>query len=888
MNQPKPLILPFTDIRATDLPLVGGKGANLGEMTHAGFPVPPGFCLTTAAFQAFINACPQADALYDLLDTVTPDDVENARRVGEQVRQTLLAVPIPTKVEQAIREQWQRLGPEHTYAVRSSATAEDLPGASFAGQQDTYLGIYGEANLMDAVRRCWVSLFTDRAILYRSKNHFPHKSVKLSAVVQQMVMSEISGILFTANPLTGHRHTATIDASFGLGEALVSGLVTPDNYHVDKRDRTIIKRQIADNQMGIFPNKEGGGTHTQTLSEAKRKQTVLTDAQILELADLGIRAEAHYGLPQDMEWSIADNQLYLLQTRPITSLYPIDGLKSSDDSLHIYFSSGHQQMMTSAMSPLSLSNMEVIIPVGHTESKVESRYIATPGGRLYVDITLLLRNRLSRKVVFAVLSQFDALAPATIQAAMARPEFNRGQKLSFSFSALGGIIGLASRVFKAVWWQDLTGIAAEVDGIIARRVNDVKTEIASVPTGKAQIETMIDSMSSLLAVVLQWVPYFAAGELAKRLLAGLGGRWADPVDLDAVSLGLSGNVVTEMNLAVGDLADTARQSPQLLTAFNALGNDGQAWLKQARQLEDSAPFFKAWDLFIEKYGARGPSEIDIKALRWYEEPLPLLQVIATYLQKEPGSHRVQHQKLVEAREKAVVTLTAGAKRGPLGWLRQKMVRRLIYVVHYGAPLREAHKFLLVQLIRVIKEVLKETAVVLTNSHKLTKPDDIWFLTWSDLLAIWDEDGAKYIDLVSTRRNDLARFEKMSPPMVITSDGETPVVEYQIADVPDGALVGNPVSSGIIEGIVHVIHDPQTETLSPGEILVAPFTDPGWTPLFINAGGLIMEVGGNLTHGSVVAREYGIPAVAGVRQATAILKTGQKVRVDGNRGIIEVL
>ncbi len=387
---------------------------------------------------------------------------------------------------------------------------------------------------------------------------------------------------------------------------------------------------------------------------------------------------------------------------------------------------------------------------------------------------------------------------------------------------------------------------------------------------------------------LKWAPLFAAGEIAKRLLVRLGRGWADPADLEAVSLGLPGNVVTDMNLALGDLADTARSAPQLAAFFETLGDDSQTWLAQAAQIEDSGPFFQEWDLFMDKYGARGSAEIDIQTLHWYEEPLPLLQVIAGYLQKEPGSQRAQHQKLAAARETAVSHLIVQSNHGLFGWLRTRVVKRLIYVITHCSVLREHHKFMMVQVMRIIKEVLQETAVVLTNTHKLTQPNDIWYLTWPELLAIWDDDAMQTAKCVPARRADLIRFQKMTPPMVITSDGETPIVKYHVADAPPGALVGNPVSAGIVEGTVRVIHDPQTETLNVGEILVAPFTDPGWTPLFINAGGLIMEVGGNLTHGSVVAREYSIPAVVGVCDATSLLQTGQQVRIDGNRGIIEIL
>ena len=285
MTQITPLVLPFTAIGTADLATVGGKGANLGEMTQAGFPIPPGFCVTTAAFLQFIEACPQADELYAELAALGTDDVKAVRRVGEKVRQTLTAVAIPPHIATRIMTAWQEAGPEHSYAVRSSATAEDLPDASFAGQQDTFLNVRGEAALLDSVRRCWISLFTDRAILYRAQNHFSHREVSLSVVVQRMVLPQVSGILFTADPVGGHRHITSIDASYGLGEALVAGLVNPDLYKVDKRTNQLIERQIGDKQMAIRPLAEGGTFH-ETITGEDRTQAVLSDAQAIELSQI--------------------------------------------------------------------------------------------------------------------------------------------------------------------------------------------------------------------------------------------------------------------------------------------------------------------------------------------------------------------------------------------------------------------------------------------------------------------------------------------------------------------------------------------------------------------------------------------------------------------------
>lgn len=230
--------------------------------------------------------------------------------------------------------------------------------------------------------------------------------------------------------------------------------------------------------------------------------------------------------------------------------------------------------------------------------------------------------------------------------------------------------------------------------------------------------------------------------------------------------------------------------------------------------------------------------------------------------------------------------TAGA--GPFGKIRIRIINRLYHVMTEVGGMREHHKFMVVRLLAVIKEILKSNALQLTAAKKLGQPDDIWFLTWGDLFSIWDENNTDWGSLIAQRRADLERYKKLTPPLIVTSDGEAPSVHYQIDDAPEGALLGNPVSPGVVEGAVHIIRDPQRETLAPDEILVAEFTDPGWTPLFINASGLILEVGGALTHGAVVAREYGIPAIVGVRDAMKTLQTGQRVRVDGNRGFIELL
>ncbi len=961
MTNSSPLVLPFSQIRTADLPLVGGKGANLGEMTSAGFPIPPGFCLTTAAFRRFVDSCPQADALYTELDALTAEDLDAVRDVGARLRTALLETPIPADLRAAALDSWQSAGSNAAYAVRSSATAEDLPGASFAGQQETYLNIRGADSLLDAVRQCWASLFTDRAILYRIQNGFEHRQVALSVVVQQMVFAKESGILFTADPVTGHRHTLTIDASFGLGEALVGGLVTPDTYHVDKRTRIILDRQIADKKIGIFPE-EGGGTHQIALDESQRNQTVLTDQQILALADLGSRIEAHYGQPQDIEWAIAPvslgdarwsssaersegayrdpggacsersvgeaispseqeiassglrpprNDIFILQSRPITSLYPIENLGSPDGTLHIFFSMGHQQGMTRPMAPLSLSSFPLLLPIGRNPDGFTTPYLRFSGGRMYVDLTLLLHHPLLRRVVFALLSQFDILAPQMFRALMSRPEFRASpsDRIRLHPAHLRFFAGILRRVFTDVWRRDLTGFTARTNVMIDDFIADFRSRLHAVPPGKPRLQAVRENLSRLAPFFLNWVPEAAAGVAATHILPRLAQRHLTPEETDALTLGIPGNVVNEMNLAIRDLADLARQSPALVAHFEHLSDKGHAWLSAAVELPGSAPFLDAWYRFLEKYGARGPSEIDIAAPRWHEDPLPLLRVIAGNLQGDADRYRTQWETSVREREASFEKLLRTAGRGPLDRLQVRLSRRLYHVVTEVGGMREHHKLAAIQALWEVKQVLypcrldipvqsvgelenlssgETVAELLVRAGKLERASDIWFLEWRDLFAIWDDDATDWRALVARRRADQEHYRRLRPPIIISSDGETPAVGYTLKDMPPGGLVGNPISSGVVEGVAHVVRDPQREQLQPGEILVAEFTDPGWTPLFINAAGLVLEVGGALTHGAVIAREYGIPAVVGVRSATTKIRTGQRLRVDGHRGVVEIL
>ena len=885
MNTSTTYAVRLSNLSARDLRLVGGKGANLAEMIQTGFPIPPGFCLTTKAFHLFLSRNPDQETLFEQLENITPNNLKSVRRVGKQVRESLLQTPIPSEIAVEALKAWRDIGNQHAYAVRSSATAEDLPDASFAGQQDTYLNIIGEDALLNAIRRCWASLFTDRAILYRCKKGFGHREVGLSVVVQQMILADKSGILFTADPLTGHRHTLTIDASFGLGEALVSGLVSPDNYRVDKRTMSIIHRQIANKEVAILPQPQGGTTQI-AISANERTTPSITDEQVRQLAEWGMRIEAHYGNPQDIEWAISESNIFILQSRPITSLYPIENLASPDDTMHIFFSAGHQQNMTGAMSPLSLSTLHYLFPLQAQENDPYS-VIRFSGGRMFGDLTSLLRHPLAKHIVPRLLSQFDVLAPEALGELMKRPEFRGEHNAKIPRSGKKVAFGVTKRILLALTKTDLTGFVPKTNALIADFQHKSAQNLTSDAEYPIRINKILDYIPSVFAFFLNWVPEAAAGIIATRLLSRLATPYLSPNDVDALTLGVTGNVVNEMNVALDEVSKIVGQSPKLAASFEKIDSDIDSWMTSTRSIEGSERFFDALNSFLSRYGARGPSEIDIAAPRWNENPLPVLRVIAGHIQN--GTDFQEHfNQLAHNRKQVFDKLLKKVGKSIFGGLRTRVFHRLYHVMTEVGGMREHHKFVTILSLWEVKKVLKSVASNLVAAGRITHQDDIWFLTWPELKQIWDNEDENWGNIIAKRRSDMVRYQNLTPPLVISSDGETPVVKYQRKNAPDGALLGNPVSPGIVEGVIHVIYHPQAETLAPGEILVTKFTDPGWTPLFINASALVMETGGALAHGSIVAREYGIPAVVGVQNATNLLKTGQLIRVNGNSGYVEIL
>lgn len=880
-------VLQFSEIDKTFLPYVGGKGANLGEMTKAGFAVPQGFCVTTWAYKNFIEQSKEISSFFNELEMINSNDLEKISKLGQEIRHHLNSMSMPLDIKESILSAFKDNGEDKAYAVRSSATAEDLPTASFAGQQDTYLNIRGQSELLKAIQNCWASLFTDRAISYRAKNNFDYKAVLLSVVVQEMVIPEVSGIMFTADPISGRRKTVSIDASFGLGEALVSGLVTADLYQV--RDQRITKKQIAKKKVAIYSLPEGG-TVTRDISPKKQEVQALSDDRIIELAALGQKIEAYYGVEQDIEWGFASGKFYILQSRPITSLYPLP--KVNDDKFHVFISFGHIQMMIDAMKPLAISLMSNVANFLKDDPNCTDNYFIYPaGGRVFADITSPLLFKPYQKIGLKVFKGMDELIAASISEVIKREEF---KKLSLSKKSLiktlrkmaPVVIPTMIKVVSNLLFEDPVNARDKADLAIKRIVSETEKKIFAV-SGEKKIQFIKQSMGNALPKVLSVAVYLIAGviasqQLEKKLKKKIGEK-ETAILLSKLNKSLPGNVTTELVLELGDLADVARKSSEVIEYLKNC--DEKTFYEELVKVKGGEEFQFELNKFLEKYGMRCSGEIDITKPRWSEDPYQIVPSIISNIQTTSnGEHRRKfNQGKIEAEQAEKEILSK------FNFLGRLSVSRLVKLYRNLMGMREHHKFVLVKILDIYKGAILEEAESLVEKGILKNKEDVFFLTMEEINSMGGNGFRGDIqELIKEREIQFQLDNKRSVPRVVTSEGEIVTGKLRDVKVPKGAIVGTPVSAGIIEGVARVVVKLEDAKLNPGEILVAPYTDPGWTPLFTSAIALVTEVGGLMTHGSVVAREYGIPAVVGIERATEIIKDGDRIRVNGTEGFVEKL
>ncbi|MEU8570669.1 PEP/pyruvate-binding domain-containing protein [Streptomyces pathocidini] len=777
--------------------LVGGKAAGLAALIRLGERVPDGFCVTTEAY-----------------------------RGGEVPREEVLAA-------------YERLG-GGPVAVRSSATAEDLPHASFAGQQDSYLNVTGAEELLAAIRSCWDSLHGERAVAYREAAGVAHDGVRMAVVVQRMVDAEVAGVLFTANPVTGSRAETVIDAAPGLGTAVVDGAGAADHYVL------------------------GGG--------AGAERGCLSADRLKELEATGARLAGCLGAPQDVEWAYGgDGTLWLLQSRPITTLFPAP--PASGEGTRLYVEFGHVQGMLRPATPMGMSTLKAMV-AGMLASVGLAVEIVDIGGRLYGDLTDALRDPSTRRRLVKMMSvDFGPRAQRVVEHLLDDPRFaprnsprRRGTAaLKAGPKAAAGILGALARPAKA---------RAAVFGEIER----LRQEPVVDPATAAELLALVEDESStgIDAIIWPVVSGLVVSAALPPLLKGV----ASEDEIRTVLGGMPHNVTIEMDLALWQVARRAEPYRDRLL------NTAPRELAAAR-LAGELPDFGLED-FLARYGNRSAAEVDVGVARWSEDPAPVFAMLANYLRVTDPEHApdLRFEQAAARAEAMLAELALRARRAHR--LRGRLAGFFLRRSRELAGLREAGKFAGLYALRDRRRRLLLIGAELHAQGLLSRADDVMFLTLPELRTAVAGGGDALGETVAARRATYDReLRRRTVPVALLSDGTDVETLLPPRTAHGAGLTGMGAASGRATGRARVVRDPARATLEPGEILVAPTTDPGWTPLFLTAGGLVTETGAVMAHGPTVAREYGIPAVICLPDATERIRTGQLITVDGAAGTVTV-
>ena len=872
-------VLCFQEIDRTKFTVAGGKGANLGELSGiTGIRVPEGFCVSTEAYKKITENNQELNSLLDELTRLKAEESSTIREISAKIRTAIESIPIPKNIAEEIAGHLAKFDEKDAFAVRSSATAEDLPAASFAGQQDTYLNIIGKEAILNHISRCWASLFTARAVIYRLQNGFDHRKVQLAVIVQKMVFPQLSGILFTADPVTSNRKMLSIDASFGLGEAMVSGLVNADSYTVCSGK--VIDKKISTKKLAIYalPN---GGTKEQDIEPERQNRQALTDEQILQLERIGRKIEEHFGSPQDIEWCLVDDAFYIVQSRPITTLYPIPtyakasvgGPAADDPENHVYVSVGHQQMMTDPMKPLGLSFWLLTTPAS----------MRTAGGRLFIDVTGMLASPAGRKTIIDVLGKSDPLIKDALTTIIERGDFIKPIPDDKNESNKG----VPPRNYQTLDDYD--------PAIVSDLIRNSETSIAAlkqnIPTksGSDLFDFILEDIRQLKKIMSdpQSFGVIMTGMNASSWIREKMNEWLGEKNAaDTLSQSAPNNITSEMGLDLLNVADVIRPYPEVIAYLQHVKEDN--FLNELGKFDGGRETRNAIHAYLDKYGMRCAGEIDITKTRWAEKPAILVPMILNNIKNfEPDAGNRRFEQGRQEALKKEQELLDRLKQLPDAEQKARETKRMIGLVRNFAGYREYPKYHMISRYFVYKQALLKEAGQLVLANVIQEKEDIYYLGFEELQEVVRTNKLDY-QIISKRKDEFRLYEKLTPPRVITSDGEIITGKYKRGNLPAGAIAGLAVSSGVTEGRARVILNMDDADLEAGDILVTAFTDPSWTPLFVSIKGLVTEVGGLMTHGAVIAREYGLPAVVGVENATRLIRDGQRIRVNGTDGYVEIL
>jgi phosphohistidine swiveling domain-containing protein len=858
---------------------------SLVTMTQRGLPVPPGFVLTVAFFQPWLDRILKTPEWAAALRS-SPGDLQKSTAAVQALCTDLELNDAQRRALAQALEALPSDGEKALFAVRSSSPEEDLEGFSFAGGYETTLGVTRSA-LGDAIRRSFASCFGERIFAYKREHGLAVDEPRIAVIVQRQIGAETAGVAFSLNPINNCYDEAVINANYGLGESVVSGHVSPDSFIVAKGPRTLLERKLGKKETSVWLAQDGG---THTAPSPHQAQLCLSDDQALQIADLVARVEGEYGVPIDVEWAFAGGKLYLLQARPITAYVPLPEalLTAPGEPKRLYFDLTLTKWGMS--EPLSVMGMDYIriantlmlrLTMGDDIGPdVADSIRPTVGGRTYVNASYSLKSQ-GKKTLADSFRTMDSLS-AEIFYHLDEEEYLAPELPP----ALKGIVFKLIRQNLGTLWRGLQALRDPV-GFKQRYLEaeaQLEKTIESDVGGASSLRELAEStMEGMKAYVGTFFSMLMASEIArsglKRLLRSEGPEVRDR----AVYLerGLPNNVTIEMGLAMYGLA---------LFSEAAAHASGEAFARELKARTLSPEFLRAWDAFMDRYGFRCPMEMDPAAPRFYDQPAHFYEQLRTMAHADGTSSpqaiydQARAQRESTFQELLQIVGTRGKRKA------KRFAKNYDVLIEFGGY-REKPKYYFVLITDLFRRQVLDAARSLVQAGRLDTPDQAFDLTIDQLdHALAERASGPATDLRALAEENTRTLRKLRHvrefPRVIDSRGK--ILRPPKRESVEGERVGEPISPGIVRGPIKVLHEPDEKPVYPGEILVAQATDPGWTPLFLNAGGVILEVGGMLQHGALVAREYGKPCVAGIENATGSYRDGQIVELDGTHGVVRLV
>jgi len=839
---------------------VGGKGLSLIKSSESGLPVPPGFILSVEFFKPWLEQLKKTEEWSSFLQA-SPEQMQAA---CSAMKNPSVNYVFNGEQQEIVAHYLQDFKDEALFAVRSSSPEEDLEGASFAGGYETILGV-NKPSIENAVLRAFASCLDFRVAAYKQEHGFDVSSPKIAVVIQQQIASEVAGVGFSINPLTNNFDEAVFNANFGLGETVVGGLATPDTFSVDKVAHAVSQRQLGEKEISIWLDDNGGTSERPAIN---RTELTLNDEQVIELADLIAKVENLYGKPIDTEWALADKQFYLLQARPITAFVPVAANmiteKGAPKSLYLDATIVVQGLYK-PMSPMGTSMISQFLRsagehlLGQNLLGDPHKSVATiQDGRIYLNLSILLSIFGKEKVSKAVMGMDPNTGRAVSESNESEYAAQREGHLHPPFHLLAKLPEVAMHLLEARLLPEQAH--KNSTRLISKFMDEIRESAhSSVPLWELAGELISKTAKFIFA---HSVPLFVGSRVALSHLQVIAVEaGASEEQLCKLERALPNNVTTEMGLALYHLAVTDSKSKAFETE---------------------------WTQFLNLYGHRGTEEFDIAAPRYRDQPQLLNEQIETLRNSARADDNPQSRfdKAHTERHLAFQEICELVQH-KFGWLQLKRFQSLYRVYETLAGYREVHKYLLVFTIDQLRERILNLAKELVSSERIDSIQQVFDLTPEDLEAA-GRDSKFDLRQAASKNTEFSNRLANVPSLPPLFDSRGRILRATPPQPKEGEVIGTPISSGVIRGRIKVLHSPDEKPLFRGEILVARATDPGWTPLFVNAAAVILEIGGMLQHGALVAREYGLPCVSGIRNATSLWQDGMLVEVDGSAGVIRVI